>query len=600
MNLRCSKIIIYLVVFLVCFPFFSNGQEDASSSNFTFHSVGKKETVYSIAKEHGVTPEDIYRFNPNSKNNIKPGDVLQIPLPVNSFSEKKKDPKTIQAVILHKVRKNETLYFIAQKYNCSQEEILKLNPGLTGSLRKGTVLKVPNTYFQRQTVKLKESLGQFMDYRIVSGDNYFQLNKRFGVDKEELIRLNPSLKNGLNAGMVIKIPLKNAASQKEKNTDQQLTSEEKTVTTAPTDIEGKPFDANHIYNVAFYLPFCGNLNDSLNLSSKTSSYLEFYEGALLAVDKMIASGMKVKLYVYDTYQDPKVAGQLVKKPEFLSLDLIIGPVFPECQKVITELSAKNRIPMVSPLSADSRYVTTNPYYFQINPDKKVRLTGTADYIARELSNKNVIMLNRGDNNSDQKVLLDKLKGKMNARNFHSYNLWYDGVDGFERLLNPSDENYVVMTEDDEANISVAFNRLNIVSKKFKITLIGLQEYTRLQSINIEYLHNLKLHYLAPYHIDYNDPRVTDFIAKYRSDFSAEPTQFSFQGYDVTTNFLTELKLFGRKFTSRNPISGTDLLQSEYNFIKTSTFSGYLNHTVFVIEYTDNYEVRSLGKLFPLD
>jgi hypothetical protein len=105
-----------------------------------------------------------------------------------------------------------------------------------------------------------------------------------------------------------------------------------------------------------------------------------------------------------------------------------------------------------------------------------------------------------------------------------------------------------------------------------------------------------LHYLAPYFIDYSDQQVIGFIEKYRLNYSSEPTQFSFQGYDVTTNFLTDLRLFGKKFVSMNPIPKVNLLQADYNFRKTSNFGGYMNHTLFIIEYTDNYEVRSAGKI----
>jgi LysM repeat protein/ABC-type branched-subunit amino acid transport system substrate-binding protein len=591
MNLKCTNLIAYPLLLFLCFPIGTAGQDKTQDGKFSFHSVRNNETVFSIAKENGVTPEDIYRYNPKSRENIRPGDVLQIPKPDNLLNGRSKEQKEDQAFTLHKVRRKETLYFISQKYKCTPEEILKLNPGITGSIKKGTVLKVPNPDYLPQSAKATATPDKFFEYRVVSGDNYFQMKKRFGIDREELIELNPTLKNGFNAGMVIRIPAINTQPQREAKEENLPVADKETNVG-----EGIPLDANRTYNIAFYLPFCGSLNDSANLSPKTTNYLEFYEGAMLAVDKMTSVGMKLKLYVYDTYQDPKIAEQLVKKPEFLSLDLIIGPVYPECQKIITELSAKNHIPMVSPLVSDSRFVSGNPYYFQINPDRNFRLTGTADYIISEYSKQNVIVLNRGNNNYDQKILIDRLKGKINAKGFHIYNLWSDGIEGLESLLKPEDENIVVMTDDDEANISVAITRLNTVSKKFKITLIGLQEYSRLQSINIEYLHDLKLHYLAPYFIDYNDPQVTGFIDKYRLNFSAEPTQFSFQGYDVTINFLTDLRLFGKKFVSMNPIPKTNLLQAEYNFQKVTNFGGYVNHTFFVIEYSDNYEVKSTGKI----
>lgn len=594
MNLKYFNLVAYAILFIVCFPVSTFSQDNTANLNFVYHSVEKKETVFSIAKENGTTVEDIYLYNPKAKENIKPGDVLQIPKP--GLKEKKKDKKEEQPVILHKVRKKETLYFIAQEYKCTQEAILKLNPGLLGAIQKGMILKVPNPDYIPQSAKSKGPSEKFLEYQIVSGDNYFNLKKRFGIDKEELEQLNPALKGGFNAGMKIRIPVKNNAAESERKKENNQIKEEETPRKLSTEGKFTVSDPNRTYNIAFYLPFCGSLNDSAKLSSKTINYLEFYEGAILAVEKIASEGMKLKLFVYDTNQDPKVVEQLVKNPEFLSLDLIVGPVYPESQKVISELSAKNRIPMVSPLTSDSRYVSGNPYYFQINPDRKLRLTGTADYIAKEYPKQKIIVLSNGNDNGDQKLVIDRLKRKINPKDLQIYNLWSEGVSGLESLMNADDENIIVMTEDDEANLSVAVTRLTTISKKFKITLIGLQEYTRLQSLNIEYLHNLKLHYLAPYFIDYSNKQVTGFIEKYRSAYSGEPTQYSFQGYDITTNFLTALKILGKKFVSINSIPKVDLLQADYNFHKVSNFGGYENRTLFVIEYSNSYEVKSVGKI----
>jgi len=117
----------------------------------------------------------------------------------------------------------------------------------------------------------------------------------------------------------------------------------------------------------------------------------------------------------------------------------------------------------------------------------------------------------------------------------------------------------------------------------------------LQSINIEYLHQLKLHYLAPYYVDYSNEKVKNFIQKYRSAFSAEPTQYSYQGYDITTNFLTSLQA-GKKFMTSKTKPKVNLLQADYNFRKVSNFGGYVNQNFFVIEYNENYEVKSTEKI----
>ncbi len=574
----------------------ANGlQKDESDDHlYTFHSVRKKETVFSIAQKSGITSEDIYHFNPQSRDGINEGDVLKIPKPLTSDNESNAIIKENQQLIKHVVRRRETLFSIARQYNTTQEEILKANPTIKGSLSKGTVLIIPKPSILPEVRKKQKESLKFSEYQIINGDNYYQLERRFGISQAELEQLNPTLKDGFKLGLIIKVPIKESNS---KNQGTQLNTEKQNAN--DTSIVTSKFSNSNqdkTFGVGVFLPFCQNLNDSTKIVQRTASFLEFYSGVLLATEKITEAGMKVKLYTYDTYQDNKVVEKLVKKPEFLSLDLIIGPVYPENQKIVAELSAKNRIPMISPLSSDSRFVSTTPGYYQINPGKKLRLTSTADYIADKFAGQNIIILNHGANSGDEKLIVDIMNRKLGYGKVRQYNIWGGGTAGMERLLKAGAENIVVLTEGNEANVSVAMTRLNTISKSNKITVIGLQEYTKMQSIDIEHLHNTRLHYLAPYFIDYANPKVNSFIEKYRTVYNSEPTQYSFQGYDIALHFLASLAMSGKSFSDTNLSPGVNLLQADYSFQKTSDFGGYMNRTFYIIEYTDNYEVKSAGKI----
>jgi len=572
-------------------PVIANGskKEETNDPLYIYHSVRKKETVFSIAQRSRITSEDIYHYNPQARDGIKEGDVLKIPKPQTSENESKARFTENQQLIKHVVRRKETLFSIAKQYNTTQQEILKANPTVKGGLSKGTVLIIPRSSKIPAVQKKQKEPVQFSEYRIISGDNYYQLEKRFGATKEELEQLNPALKDGFKSGLMIKIPIREAANQS--NAEKQKT--DNGLVTAP-NISYSSQDKT--FHIGVFLPFCQDLNDSAKIVQRTASFLEFYSGVLLATEKITEAGMKVKLYTYDTYQDSKVVDRLVKKQEFLSLDLIIGPVYPENQKTVAELSAKNRIPMISPLSSDSRFVSTTPGYYQINPGKKLRLTGTADYIADKFAGQNIVVLNHGANYGDEKLIIDRLHQKLGTGKLRQYNVWDGGTTGLETLLKTDVENIFVLTEGNEANVSVAMTRLNTISKSNKITVIGLQEYTKMQSIDIEHLHNIRLHYLAPYFIDYGNPKVNSFIEKYRAAYNSEPTQYSFQGYDIALNFMASLAMSGKSFPDTNVSPGVDLLQADYNFQKPSELGGYVNRTLYVIEYTDSYEVKSAGKI----
>ncbi len=498
--------------------------------------------------------------------------------------------------ILHTVEKNQTLYSISKIYDCSQEEVLAANKNITGVIKKGMVLKIPDhTYQKPLAAKIDES--KFTRHQIVSGDNYYQLNLKYGVDEEELLKFNPELKDGLKAGQIILIPLKPRP-----KTEPEIAVKETPKSEAPSKEPPTPFrtkGADQNFNVGIYLPISAAVADSLKPTAKSLSFLSFYQGALMAVDQLAKSGVKVKLYVYDTERSSSNVDMLVKKPEFLSLDLIIGPVYPQSQKVVSELSAKNRIPMVSPLSTDDKYAKTNPWYFQVNPVKKMRMEVTADYILKEFPKEKIIFLESdygGTETHQMREYLNKKRGNPEAAKGLTtvYNIWSRGVGELESLLKSDQPNILVMADINEVNVSIAMNRLSQLSKKYPLILIGVQEFSRMQSIEIENLHNVNLRYLSTYFINYNLPAVATFVENFKTEFGTEPSLFAFQGYDMTVFFLKSLQKKGN--LSRNAPTGgdTELLHTIYHFTKVSDFGGYTNDSFTVVEYSNTYDVKALG------
>jgi len=586
---------------------------------FAYYVAQKGETAFSIARKFNQSLVDFYKNNPQSNQGIHDGDELRIPVPFTVRPDEKlnKSPQRLKYIVGRK----ETLYAIARMFNTTQEEILKVNPSLKGVLSKGEVLNIP--LFTGSAASYSKTVEQTIkEYTIVSGDNYFQLQKRFGVSQAELEQLNPALKDGFRSGLVIKLPAKKGAEVSREEvapitkvvapSKKSSLSAEPAVDTRdaePTDkikerIEiPSPEKAdvtvpalNKTFKIGIYLPFCLNLNDSVRSSQHTNSFLEFYSGVLLATEKLTSSGMKVKLFVFDTYHDSDVVNKLVRKPEFLSLDLIIGPVYPKDQKIVAELSAKNFIPMVSPLSPESRFVLTTPGYYLINPGRKLRLASTADYISENFFGQNIILLNHGADSDDETFLLNRLNKKPGTQKVKQYNILSEEAGNLEEQLKGDRDNIFILAEENEANVSVAMTRLNTISKTHKIKVIGLLEYTKMQSIDIEYLHNTNLHYLAPYYIDYGNSKVNSFVEKYRSSYGSEPSQYSFQGYDIGLYFISSLGQPGKVFRRTNSNPGVDLLQAEYNFQKPSPFGGYINRTLYIIEYTNNFEIHSVGKI----
>ena len=560
-------------------------KEEVVIKKIAIYTAVKGDTPFSVAKKFNLTIAILVGENPLIKSGINPGDELVITGPFLFRASAKPT-----SFLKYKVGRKETLYAISKLFNTTQDEIIRLNPEIKGVLSSGITLTVPgpDSDLPAEATESASIDKAVQDYTIGSGDNYYQLQQRFGVSQSELEELNPSLKAGFKLGMVIQVPVsKSPIEQPEK---------QKLAPRAPEQVKGNSQFLTKNYEIGIFLPFGQNQPDSIRLAQRSNNYLEFYSGVLLAAQKLTASGMKLKFYVYDTNGGNEGVNKVVKKPEFLSLDLVIGPVFPEDQKVVAELCFKNHIPMVSPLSSDNHLASVTPGYYLINSGRKQRLSSTADYISTTLVKQNLIFLNHSNLSSDEKFLHDRLTQKLGSSKVHQFNILSEDLLNVEKILKENVDNVFILADENEANVSVAVTRLNTLSKTHKIKVIGMQEYIKMQSVDIEYFHNINLQYLTPYFVDYADDKTTAFVEAYRQSYEGEPSPYSFQGYDIALYFINSLARYGKQFPSSDPIKEAALLQSSYNFQKASDFGGYVNKMLYILEYTDTYDVKCVGKI----
>jgi len=74
-------------------------------------------------------------------------------------------------------------------------------------------------------------------------------------------------------------------------------------------------------------------------------------------------------------------------------------------------------------------------------------------------------------------------------------------------------------------------------------------------------------------------KVKEFLLKYRAIFGTEPTNFAFQGYDLTYYFAQVCSMYGQDWIKYVGDSTTQMLQSAMRFSKVSENGGYVNTAV---------------------
>ena len=106
--------------------------KDSSNNGKTTYTVQKGDSLWVIANKYGITTEELKSYNNLTSNLLSIGQVLKIPQGKTSTEN------------IYTVKKGDSLWTIANRYNTTVEKIKVLNNLISNLLSIGQQLKIPN------------------------------------------------------------------------------------------------------------------------------------------------------------------------------------------------------------------------------------------------------------------------------------------------------------------------------------------------------------------------------------------------------------------------------------------------------------------------
>lgn len=201
-----------------------------SQEKYSKHIVSKGETITKIAEQYDVKTSAIFEINPDAKNGIKYKSVLLIPIAESKAKKKSADFLTSYPSKKHAVLPKETLYGIAKQYGVTVEDLKKINPTLGKSgLRKGQNINIPSSGLDQTAVTpiaetvistqkitadpqpnaTKEISAESLVREILPNETKYAIAKEYGITVADLDKANPILETeALQIGQKISIPVK--------------------------------------------------------------------------------------------------------------------------------------------------------------------------------------------------------------------------------------------------------------------------------------------------------------------------------------------------------------------------------------------------------
>ena len=553
------------------------------------HLVEPKETLFGIAKKYAISDEALKQANPNlEKEGLQIGQTLDIP----SNTVSKTNTPTPEKVVYHEVLPKETKYSIAKLYGTTIEELEKRNPEIIAGLSVGYQLIIKGNAPKKEVIQAVEPKNEttksnsvktiavnYVNYAVKPKETLYSLSKKIGLSQEELLKLNPVLVNGVEIGTILKVP---SIPSIPKETKKVYTTLSKN-----NDVIGRK-------KLALLLPF--NIakmeSDTLNTPAmrlKKDKFLnmtlDFYSGALMAIDSAKAIGLPVDVSIFDSQETKNTSNSanIVQENNLQDSDAIIGPFYQNNLEKTTELLGKNSVPVISPLSKDIGNASPNLY--KSIPNNEVLRVAMFDYMRAKGGN--IIAVVDKKKESVRQYIQTNQKGVQFAAMLPNGEL---SVESLKSLFVKNKTNYVVMETSNTRLIKWTINTMMGAMANFKVQLVILEPNETLDTdeINFEYLTKLKLMYPSITR-ENESPEAKIFEKEYRRDNKISPSTYATRGFDLTFDTIMRLSQ-GNTFQETADAFTTEQVDNKFEYYKKEG-GGYTNKGIYILYYDTDLTIK---------
>ena len=580
--------------------------------NPTTHLVQPKETLFSLSRQYGVTVEAIKSANAELlKDGLKTGQTIKVPTssgivpttivaaPAKAVVKEtpkavvKSEPKTEMAkgnATYHIIEPKETKYGISKKYGMTIQELERLNPAIVNDFPVGLKLVVSGNPEAKPVVesnKVKEeapkspavSTKKYLEeYVVRPKETISSIASDYGMTEQELIALNPELKKGVKLGMILRVPKGQRKEPIKKEQGNLL----------------KNMNTNARKQLALLLPFNISKIESDTVNSTQARLkkdkflnmtLDFYSGALMAIDSARVLGMNVDIKILDSQETKNTSNvtTLATDHKLNAMDAVIGPFYQANVEKLAEILEPTKTPVISPLSKESGKKFSNLY--QSMPSLDQMRASIFEFMRGKGGN--VVAVVDPKKGSVKQYLQENQAGTriigLTAKNTFS-------ADSLKVCLKKDKMNYVVLASESTGMILATTNAMLAFQKDYQVQLVIMEPNETLDFEEISLTRLTKLKLLYPSLTRPNESiEANQFDAKYKKLNKIIPNAYAIRGFDVT--FDTLLRLSQEKtFEETIQYDDSEQIENKFNYNPNSTY-GYSNNGIYILYYDIDLSIK---------
>ena len=574
------------------------------------HTVTQGQGLYSISRMYGVTEDEIIKLNPGSEKVIRTGQELRIP--------NRKQPASGK---FHTVQKGETLYRLAVQNRISVKELCDANPGLSAeNFKIGQVITIPAPSDEDPLASTIENAGESApqeiktDVQTIQSDTatyktthvvkrretIFRICRNYNITQDEFLQANPEFKyNKLKQGAVVRIPFsqKELAQRKQRiNEAQNRMQSIPDSTLFSMNETQQEEESDGIITAALILPF--SLGDSATTMQK--QMIEFYQGMLLALDKLKNEDVSVNLKVFDSQADGTSLQPLLDSGKLDDADIIFGPRWTNQITEVARWSTAHQVPLVLPMNANADDVFNNPYVYQLNTPQSYFNQEIYNHFLEQFPNPNVIIMDADEFRRNE--FIDGLKTVMADHDIPYSTLDIDTA--YQELMDtlaPGKQNIMIINSSSSGPLNTLLPVLQLITRtkapEIETHLFGYPEYQIYAQDHLDELYEVDTWFYSWFYTNNMLKESVDFNALFRRSFSRQMLvsypSFASYGYDTGYYFLKGIATYGKDLENHLNEIKTDPVQMGFKFERVNNWGGFINRKVFFVHFSNEYKVEKI-------
>ena len=351
---------------------------------------------------------------------------------------------------------------------------------------------------------------------------------------------------------------------------------------------------NQTKMLALLLPFnlakvqndtVNTIADRLKKDKFLNMTLDFYSGAMIAIDSIKKLGISIDVSVFDSEETKNSSNiaKLINDNRLDTFSAVIGPFYQANIEKTAELLSASQVAVISPLSKEVG--KSFPNLVQTITSPNIIRAAIFDFMRSK--NGNVIAVVDKKKVSVKKYIVDNQKDVRFAALDPTGGL---NVVSLKTQLVKNKINYVVMETANTSMIKATLTALLSVQPFYNVQLVILEPNETLDTDEIEFESLIKLKLLYPSMSRENDSaEAMLFENTYKTENKITPSVFSIRGFDVTFDILMRLSQTS-SFLDSLSIQSTEQVESKFEYIKTEN-GGYANKGAYILFYDADLKVK---------